>query len=74
VTTDQYGRYYLRGLVPGKYMIFAWDGVERGEWEDPEFIKINAPKAVTVEMSDSDTKTVDLQMIQLSSKASQAEY
>lgn len=63
----------MRGLVPGKYMIFAWDGVERGEWEDPEFIKTNAPKAVTVEMSDSDTKTADLQLIQLSSKASQAE-
>jgi hypothetical protein len=73
VTTDQYGRYDLRGLVPGKYMIFAWDGVARGEWEDPEFLKTNGAKAVTVEVSDSDTKSTDLQLIQLESKTSQAE-
>jgi Carboxypeptidase regulatory-like domain len=73
VTTDQYGRYDLRGLVPGKYMIFAWDGVASGEWEDPEFLKTNGTKAVTVEVSDSDTKSTDLQLIQLESKTSRAE-
>lgn len=73
VTTDQYGRYDLRGLVPGKYMIFAWDGVANGEWEDPEFLKTNVAKAVTVEVSDSDTKSTDLQLIQLESKTSRAE-
>jgi hypothetical protein len=73
VTTDQYGRYDLRGLEPGKYKIFAWDGVARGEWEDPEFLKTNGAKAATVEVSDSDTKSTDLQLIQLESKTSQAE-
>jgi hypothetical protein len=73
VTTDQYGRYDLRGLVPGKYMIFAWDGVASGEWEDPEFLKTNVAKAVTVEVSDNDTKSTDLQLIQLESKTSRAE-
>jgi hypothetical protein len=73
VTTDQYGRYDLRGLVPGKYMIFAWDGVASGEWEDPEFLKTNEAKAVTVEVSDSDAKSTDLHLIQLESKTSQAE-
>jgi Carboxypeptidase regulatory-like domain len=73
VTTDQYGRYDLRGLVPGKYEIFAWDGVASGEWEDPEFLKTNEAKAVTVEVSDSDKKSTDLQLIQLESKTSKAE-
>jgi hypothetical protein len=73
VTTDQYGHYDLRGLVPGKYMVFAWEGVVSGEWEDPEFLKTNAAKAVTVEVSDSDTKSTDLQLIQLESKTSQVE-
>jgi uncharacterized protein (DUF2141 family) len=73
VTTDQYGRYDLRGLEPGKYMIFAWDGVARGQWEDPEFLKTNEAKAVTVEVGDSDTKSTDLQLIQLERKTSQAE-
>ena len=65
VTTDQYGRYDLRGLAPEKYLIFAWDGVERGEWEDPEFLKTNEAKAAAFEVSDSDTKSVDLQLIKL---------
>jgi hypothetical protein len=73
VTTDQYGHYDLRGLAPGKYAIFGWDGVERGEWEDPEFLRTNAATGVTVEMGDSDTKSADLQLIQLKSKTSQAE-
>ncbi len=72
VTTDQYGRYDLRGLAPGKYRIFAWDGVLLGEWEDPEFLKTNGAKGVTVEMGDGDKKSADLQLIQLS-KTSQAE-
>jgi hypothetical protein len=73
VTTDQYGRYDLLGLAPGKYMIFAWDGVALGEWEDPEFLKTNGAKGVTVEVSDGDKKSADLQLIQLESKTRQAE-
>jgi hypothetical protein len=73
VTTDQYGHYDLRGLAPGKYAIFSWDGVEPGEWEDPEFLKTNAATGVTVGMSDSDTKSADLQLIQLKRKTGQAE-
>ena len=73
VTTDQYGRYDLWGLAPGEYMISAWDGVVLGEWEDPEFLKANGAKGVTVELSDGDKKSADLQLIQLESKASQAE-
>ena len=73
VTTDQYGHYDLRGLAAGKYSIFAWDGVERGEWEDSEFLKTNGVKGVTVEMSDGDVTTADLQVVQLKSKTTQAE-
>jgi protocatechuate 3,4-dioxygenase beta subunit len=73
VTTDQYGHYDLRGLVPGKYMILAWDDVALGEWEDPDFFKKNGAKGVTVEMSDGDKKSADLQLIQRESKTSQAE-
>ena len=49
VTTDQYGHYDLRGLVPGKCAIFAWDDVAPREWEDPEFLKKNRAKGVTVD-------------------------
>jgi hypothetical protein len=73
VTTDQYGRYDLRGLAPGKYMIFAWDGVALGEWEDQEFLKTSGAKGVMVEIRDGDKKSADLQLVQVESKTSQAE-
>jgi hypothetical protein len=43
------------------------------EWEDSEFLRANGAKGVTIEISDGDTKTADLQVIQLNSKTSQAE-
>jgi hypothetical protein len=67
VTTDQYGHYDLRGFAPGKYSIFSWDGVESEEWEDPEFLKTNGANGVAIEMSDSDSKSADLQLIELKS-------
>ena len=73
VTTDQYGHYEIRGLAPGKYSIFAWDGVEQGEWEDSEFLKSNGAKGATAEVIDGDAKSADLQVIQLKSKTNQAE-
>jgi hypothetical protein len=73
VTTDQYGRYDLRGLAPGKYSIFGWDGVEREEWEDPDFLKINGAKGLPMEVIDSDTKSADLQLIELKSTATASE-
>jgi hypothetical protein len=73
VTTDQYGRYDLRGLAPGKYSIFSWDGVEREEWEDPDFLKTNGTKGLAIEVIDSDSKSVDLQLIELRSTATASE-
>jgi hypothetical protein len=69
VTTDQYGRYDLRGLAPGKYSIYSWDGVEREEWEDPDFLKTNGAKGVPIDVIDRDTKSADLQLIELKNAA-----
>jgi hypothetical protein len=38
-TTDQYGRYHIKGIAPGEYRLFAWEDVETGAYEDPEFLK-----------------------------------
>lgn len=37
--TDQFGRFSLAGIAPGDYKLFAWDGVDEGAWEDPDFLK-----------------------------------
>jgi len=38
-TTDQYGRFHIKGIGPGEYKLFAWEDVETGAYEDPEFLK-----------------------------------
>jgi hypothetical protein len=65
VTTDQNGQYELRGLAPGKYKLFSWDGAERGAWEDEDFLKPFEEKGVTVEVVDGDAKAADLSLIRL---------
>lgn len=37
--TDQYGRFTIKGVAPGRYKLFAWEDVEDGAYQDPEFIK-----------------------------------
>jgi len=37
--TDQYGKFEIRGIAPGKYKLFAWKDVEHDAWQDPDFLK-----------------------------------
>jgi len=38
-TSDRRGHFSMEGLAPGDYTFYAWDDVERGVWESPEFIR-----------------------------------
>jgi protocatechuate 3,4-dioxygenase beta subunit len=38
-TTDQYGRFTIVGIAPGGYKLFAWEDVEDGAYEDPDYLK-----------------------------------
>jgi len=65
ITTDQYGHFDLRGLAPGKYKLFSWDGVEQGEWEDTDFLKDSEEKGITIDLKGSDTKAIELKLIRV---------
>jgi hypothetical protein len=41
-TTESSGGFELQGLAPGSYELFAWDTVEPGAWQDPDFIRAHA--------------------------------
>jgi hypothetical protein len=73
ITTDQYGHFDLRGLAPGKYKLFSWDGVEQGEWEDTDFLKDSEEKGITIDLKGSDTKAIELTLIQLKNTATARE-
>jgi hypothetical protein len=62
-TTDQYGRFELRGIAPGDYKLFSWQEAEDGAWEDPEFLKLFEGKGESVSLREGDQKTVHLRAI-----------
>jgi hypothetical protein len=38
-TADPSGRFVIGGVVPGDYVLFAWQDIERGQYMDPDFIQ-----------------------------------
>jgi hypothetical protein len=57
------GKFDFRGVAPGNYSLFSWDDVEEHEWDDPEFLKPFQSKAVSVHVTEGETKTADLTVI-----------
>jgi hypothetical protein len=62
-STDQNGRFELRGIAPGDYKLFSWEEVESGAWEDPEFLKPFEEKGEAVTLKEGDQKTINLTAI-----------
>lgn len=62
-TTDQYGRFEIRGVPPGSYKAFAWEKAEEGSYDDPEVLKLHENLAESVDVSANDRKTVQLKLI-----------
>jgi len=70
-TTDQYGRFELRGMVPGTYKLFSWTRIETNAWEDADILRPFEEKGQPIELADGDVKTVNLKVIE--TKGEQAE-
>jgi len=62
-TTDQYGRFDLRGIAPGDYKLFSWERAEAGSWQDPEFLKPFEDKGEKIALQEGDQKTQNLTSI-----------
>jgi hypothetical protein len=67
-TTDQYGRFDLRGIPPGEYKLFSWDEIELGAWEDPEFLKPFEEKGENIALQVGDQKMLNLVTIRTRSQ------
>ncbi len=66
-STDQYGRFELRGIAPGDYKLFSWEEAESGSWEDPEFLRPFEEKGEKVSLQEGDQKTLNLTAIRTES-------
>ena len=56
------GTYAFRDLRPGRYLVAVVDGVEYGEWLDPNFLRRLVPLAVAVTLGDGERKIQDLRV------------
>jgi hypothetical protein len=51
VTADESGRFQVRDIPPGDYLIFAWEDVDESVWRDPNFIRRNEAAGRRVHIS-----------------------
>jgi hypothetical protein len=60
VRTDAAGRYSIKNLPPGDYLVITSVDLERSEWFDPSVLERLAPNARRITIQEQDTRTVDL--------------
>jgi hypothetical protein len=63
-TADQNGRFTLRGVPPGEYKLFAWDDLDPGACEDPEFLRPYEDRGEKVNIEADGRETRELRLIQ----------
>ncbi len=61
--TDRSGRFRLEGVAEGTYTALAWDDVEDGAWQDPDFVRPFESRAATVRVRDAADQTIQLTVI-----------
>ncbi|MDP9206667.1 MAG: carboxypeptidase-like regulatory domain-containing protein [Gemmatimonadota bacterium] len=61
--TDQNGSFQLSNLAPGEYRIAAWEDIEPGLAQNPEFRALFESKAAKVTLQESAHATVEIKLI-----------
>jgi hypothetical protein len=59
---DQEGKYTLRNLPAGDYLLVAVIDVEQDEWFDPSYLQRVAPSAIRITIGDGEKKLQDLRI------------
>jgi protocatechuate 3,4-dioxygenase beta subunit len=59
---DQNGRYQIRGLPEGDYLVAVVDPAEPGEWLEPSFLDNQRDRAVRVAIREGEVKAQDLRV------------
>jgi len=62
-SSDQSGRFTLRGLPPGDYTVFAWESVDGEAYFNPEFLKSCEGQGKALHVSEGDRASVQLKAI-----------
>ena len=63
VPTDITGRFQMQGIAPGDYKLFAWENVEPGAWQAPEFIQMFESAGQRIRISEGSNETIQVTVI-----------
>jgi hypothetical protein len=61
-STDRAGKFQIKGLPPGDYKVFAWEGLDKDAWLDPDFVS-NESRGQSVHIEEGKTQGVDVSII-----------
>jgi hypothetical protein len=61
-STDQHGRFTIRGVAPGSYTLYAWQDLEEGVCRDPDFLKSQEANGTAVKVEENSHQTVELKL------------
>jgi hypothetical protein len=66
---DQRGVFQMKGLAPGGYKAFAWDELEDGVYQDPEFLQAFESKGKALSLKAQGQESVQLELLSGASPA-----
>jgi hypothetical protein len=61
--SDQSGHFTLHGVRLGEFTLFAWESVDGEAYTNPEFLKVYEGQGTGLRLSESERKTVQLEVI-----------
>jgi hypothetical protein len=64
-TTDQNGRFNMRGIAPGDYRLYSWAGAEQNFWEDSGLIKSLQKQGQEITLNEGERKEIALRLIEI---------
>jgi hypothetical protein len=62
-STDVEGRFRLQGIPPGDYKVFAWEDVEVGAWQDPDFLRSQEDRGRAVRIEEGTLMNLEISPI-----------
>jgi len=62
-TTGEAGGFAFARLAPGDYRAFSWESIEDNAWLDPEVLARSEPRGTRVQVNESSTETITVQII-----------
>jgi hypothetical protein len=65
-STDQYGHFTIKGVVPGNYHVYSWQGTDF-DYRDRQLLKPFEQKAQTLSIGENEKKSIQLSVISPSS-------